>query len=64
VLPPSTRIGSARPRYFRNMLPEVALAACPHCAHFFHAEELELEVLKTDACPVCASPAADLVWGP
>eukprot|EP00919_Chromeraceae_sp_WS-2016_P080782 GHVR01190877.1.p1 GENE.GHVR01190877.1~~GHVR01190877.1.p1 ORF type:complete len:218 (+),score=55.30 GHVR01190877.1:209-862(+) len=42
--------------YHRNMLPEVVVAPCKRCGHFFHQDALELEWLQKKCCPFCGSP--------
>lgn len=46
------------PRYFRNMIPDVLLHQCAECAHFFHDEDFEFEVLKKGGCPFCGAKSA------
>lgn len=45
------------PRFFKNVIPEIALAMCPACCSFFHGEDWEMEVLKAGCCPACRTPA-------
>jgi intraflagellar transport protein 122 len=45
-------------RYFRNMLPDVPVVLCRHCAHFFHEEDYEFVTLEKGACPFCRTPLA------
>merc|ERR1719311_1042626 len=40
-------------RFFRSMIPEVAIAVCGSCGHFFHQETWELEFLQNKCCPYC-----------
>ena len=41
------------PRFFRNVIPEVPIAMCGACGHFFHEEDFEFAVLQKRACPFC-----------
>eukprot|EP01137_Pigoraptor_chileana_P031284 Opistho-2@18911 len=49
-----------RYQYFRSVMPDVAIAMCPSCFHFFHADEYEFVVLQRKACPFCRAPASNL----
>jgi intraflagellar transport protein 122 len=40
-------------RYFRNVLPEIAVSQCEACMHFFHSDDFELLVLQKGTCPFC-----------
>jgi intraflagellar transport protein 122 len=40
-------------RYFRNLLPEIGIALCQECCHFFHEEDFEFTVLRDGGCPFC-----------
>ena len=40
-------------RFFKNVLPEVGIALCPCCQHFFHEEDFEFTVLRDEGCPFC-----------
>ncbi|CAE8678918.1 unnamed protein product [Polarella glacialis] len=42
-------------RFFRSMIPEVAIAVCASCGNFFHQETWELEFLQNKCCPYCGS---------
>ncbi|CAL1149722.1 unnamed protein product [Cladocopium goreaui] len=42
-------------RFFRSMIPEVAIAVCGACGNFFHQETWELEFLQNRCCPYCGS---------
>ncbi|KAJ1630941.1 hypothetical protein T492DRAFT_870791 [Pavlovales sp. CCMP2436] len=42
--------------WFKNMVPEISLAQCGSCNHFFHDEEWEAAVLAKEECPFCRSP--------
>ena len=49
-----------RPRFFFNLVPEVGVALSACCGRFFHAEDLELEVLKGGgACPLCGGAPSE-----
>lgn len=42
-----------RPRYYKNMIPEIKIHLSPHCRRFFHEEDFEFEYLKAGHCPCC-----------
>jgi intraflagellar transport protein 122 len=46
-------------RFFRSMIPEVAIAVCGACGHFFHQETWELEFLQHKCCPYCGNKDID-----
>jgi len=46
-------------RFYRSLIPEVAIAVCGSCGHFFHQETWELEVLQHSCCPYCGSKEID-----
>jgi len=46
-------------RFYRSMIPEVAIAVCGACGHFFHQETWELEFLQNKCCPYCGSREID-----
>jgi len=46
-------------RYYRSMVPEVAIAVCGSCGHFFHQETWELEFLQNKCCPYCGCKEID-----
>lgn len=46
-------------RFYRSMIPEVAIAVCGSCGHFFHQETWELEFLQNSCCPYCGSKEID-----
>jgi len=46
-------------RFFRSMIPEVAIAVCSSCGNFFHQETWELEFLQNKCCPYCGSKEID-----
>lgn len=43
----------ARPTFFKNMLPEIPVAAAAPCNRFFHEEDFEFAYLKEGSCPFC-----------
>lgn len=45
-----------RPRYYKNMIPDIKIQYSPHCRRFFHQEDYELEFLKHGYCPCCRMP--------
>eukprot|EP00760_Papus_ankaliazontas_P010181 PhM_4_TR1421/c0_g1_i1/m.66679/K19656/IFT122; intraflagellar transport protein 122 len=53
---PGSETGIVRPRYYRNMVPEVSIVQCASCNHFFHEEDFEFECLKSNGCPYCRAP--------
>eukprot|EP00927_Polykrikos_kofoidii_P071466 TRINITY_DN6772_c0_g1_i1.p1 TRINITY_DN6772_c0_g1~~TRINITY_DN6772_c0_g1_i1.p1 ORF type:complete len:1294 (+),score=238.21 TRINITY_DN6772_c0_g1_i1:115-3996(+) len=46
-------------RFFRSMIPEVAISVCGACGHFFHQETWELEFLQNKCCPYCGHKEID-----
>ncbi|RLN56691.1 hypothetical protein BBJ29_006329 [Phytophthora kernoviae] len=42
-----------RPKYYKNMIPEIKIHLSPHCRRFFHEEDFEFEYLKAGHCPCC-----------
>mgnify|MGYP000585963297 FL=1 len=40
-------------RYFRLMIPDVDIAMCENCGHFFLQDEYDFAYLENEACPVC-----------
>lgn len=40
-------------RYYRNMVPSVAITLCENCNHFFHADDFEFCCMRGKGCPVC-----------
>jgi len=46
-------------RFYRSMIPEVAISVCSVCGHFFHQETWELEFLQSKCCPYCNSKEID-----
>jgi intraflagellar transport protein 122 len=51
--------GPAPCTWWRNMVPEIPIAQCGACNHFFHQEEWEFAVLSKGACPFCRAPQQD-----
>lgn len=49
-----------RPRFFKNVIPDIAIATCASCNRFFLQEDFEFEVLKRGGCPVCRAPASSV----
>lgn len=47
-------------RYFRNVLPDMAVASCACCKRFFQQEEWDLSQLQGEGCPFCKHSAQ--VW--
>merc|ERR1711998_360323 len=47
-------------RYYRSLIPEVPIALCPSCNHFFNEDDFEFEVLQKGGCPFCGSKQANL----
>jgi intraflagellar transport protein 122 len=46
-------------RFYRSLIPEVAIAVCGSCGHFFHQETWELEFLQNGCCPYCGNKEID-----
>eukprot|EP00906_Rhabdomonas_costata_P031099 RCo043952 len=44
-----------RPKFYRNVFPDVAIVLCKECNHFFHEEDFTFECLKRGGCPFCGS---------
>ncbi|CAK8675911.1 intraflagellar transport protein 122 homolog [Clavelina lepadiformis] len=42
-----------RYQFFKNLMPEVAVAMCDSCFQMFHADDYELMVLQKHCCPFC-----------
>ena len=38
-------------KFFRNMLPEIAIAISQPCGKFFHLEDFEMAYLSHGSCP-------------
>ena len=56
----AAELAALRPRFFFNLVPEVGVALSACCGRFFHAEDLELEVLKGGgACPLCGGAPSE-----
>jgi intraflagellar transport protein 122 len=45
-----------RPKFYKNMIPEIKIYLSPHCRRFFHEEDFEFEYLKAGHCPCCQVP--------
>ncbi|KAI9985818.1 hypothetical protein PInf_024591 [Phytophthora infestans] len=45
-----------RPKYYKNMIPEIKIYLSPQCRRFFHEEDFEFEYLKAGHCPCCQVP--------
>ncbi len=45
--------GVLPPTLYVNLRPTVPIATCDACCRFFHAEDLEFEVLRHGRCPLC-----------
>lgn len=44
-------------KYYKLMEPTMHITMCPHCHHFFHADEFEFLVLQRgNTCPFCRTP--------
>ncbi|XP_073975880.1 intraflagellar transport protein Oseg1 isoform X2 [Rhodnius prolixus] len=40
-------------RFYRNLLPDVQVTACPHCHKIFHVDDYESSLLEKGFCPFC-----------
>jgi hypothetical protein len=40
-------------RYFKNMVPDVAITMCEHCCSFFIQDEYEFSYMENGHCPFC-----------
>jgi len=40
-------------QYFKSMIPDIPIASCSHCRHFFHQEDFEFHVSQKKSCPFC-----------
>ena len=45
-----------RSKFYRNMTPDIAVAMCMTCEHFFHEEDFEFIYLQEVKCPACSDP--------
>lgn len=54
---------SKRVRFVKNVLPEIGVALCPECNHFFHEEDFEFEALRSGGCPFCRSNVIGRSYG-
>ena len=41
--------------FYKNMIPEIGIALCPSCHHFFHEGDYEYSFLQKEECPVCSA---------
>jgi len=46
-------------RFYKSMIPEVAIAICGACGYFYHQETWELEFLQNKCCPYCGHKEID-----
>ncbi|KAE8914051.1 Intraflagellar transport protein [Phytophthora fragariae] len=44
---------AVRPKFYKNMIPEIKIHLSPQCRRFFHEEDFEFEYLKAGHCPCC-----------
>jgi len=51
-----------RSKFYRNMTPDIAVAMCISCEHFFHEEDFEFNYLQQEKCPAssCAGQRCKL----
>mmetsp|Transcript_42469 Transcript_42469/g.56026 ORF Transcript_42469/g.56026 Transcript_42469/m.56026 type:complete len:85 (+) Transcript_42469:3463-3717(+) len=40
-------------RYFKNMVPDVAINMCENCCRFFIQDEYEFSYMELGHCPFC-----------
>lgn len=40
-------------RYFKNMVPDVAITMCENCCRFFIQDEYEFTYMELGHCPFC-----------
>ena len=40
-------------RYFKNMVPDVAITMCENCSRFFIQDEYEFAYMENGHCPFC-----------
>ncbi|KAJ2954457.1 hypothetical protein O0L34_g2733 [Tuta absoluta] len=45
------------PRFYRNMLPELPVTACPSCHHLLYADDYEIQRVTKGHCPFCRHPS-------
>ncbi|XP_072931134.1 intraflagellar transport protein 122 homolog [Epargyreus clarus] len=55
-----TRTPPLPPRLYRNMLPELPVAPCPHCQSLFYMEDYEIQLVTKGHCPFCRQPPEDV----
>ena len=49
-----THLSKAVPiRYYKNMVPDVAIFMCENCGHFFLWDEYEFAYMENGYCPFC-----------
>lgn len=46
-------------RYFKNMVPDVAIHKCEHCNKFFVLDEYEFAYMEQGHCPFCKNVEKD-----
>ena len=51
-------------RYFKNLVPDVAIMMCENCGHFFIQDEYEMAYLEHGHCPFCKNVEKDRVIKP
>lgn len=54
---PSSSLTS--PRFFKNVIPDIALACCAGCSGFASLDDFEMAVLEKGCCPLCRLPMAE-----
>lgn len=52
-----------RARFYKSMIPDLGIAMCAGCQHFFHQEDFEFAVLQKGHCPFCRAPADQVGLG-
>uniref|UniRef100_A0A7S1G6F9 UBP34/UBP24/USP9X/USP9Y-like ARM repeat region domain-containing protein n=1 Tax=Bicosoecida sp. CB-2014 TaxID=1486930 RepID=A0A7S1G6F9_9STRA len=52
-----------RARFYKSMIPDLGIAMCRSCQHFFHQEDFEFAVLQKGHCPFCRADAAEVGLG-
>jgi len=46
-------------RFFKNMVPDVAIFKCEHCNKFFLLDEYEFAYIECGHCPFCKNVEKD-----